>query len=272
MYPDIVVRNGLLNDRHLVVRLWRILNKVIYQRAAFISTLAPQMANLVRQYVCKTSEKKVVVIPTWVDTKRIKPIPKAKNPFAVQHGQEAKLTILYSGNLGITHDLNTLIEVARSLTNHPKLHFIIIGGGVGWELIKEKTAGLSNVTVLPYQPRDILPYSLATGDVSVVTLGKDYNGVSMPSKTYFAMAAGSALLGLSQKGSDIEYVIKKYKCGINVQPDDEKGIRDALLKFASSSEYLLFCKRNARAAAENEFSSEVNIRKVMDLLESMVIS
>ena len=69
----------------------------------------------------------IVVVPTWVDAEQIKPLPKEQNWFAVQHGQMGKLTVLYSGNLGLSHGLDTVVAAARELGSRPDVHFMIIG-------------------------------------------------------------------------------------------------------------------------------------------------
>ena len=85
---------------------------------------------------------------------------------------------------------------------------MVIGTGSRWNDLQQAAQRLSNLTLLPWQPEEMLPYSLSAGDVAVVSLGQGFEGVSMPSKTQYAMAAGSAILGLSHPSSDIKEVIE----------------------------------------------------------------
>lgn len=91
----------------------------------------------------------------------------------------------------------------------------------------------------------------------------------MPSKTYHAMAAGSALLGVSHSPSDLESVIERYRCGINVEPGDVDGFVQAVDKFRET-EYLAKCRKNARHAAETEFSRTVNVQRVFDAINPLL--
>ncbi|KKL81786.1 hypothetical protein LCGC14_1991270, partial [marine sediment metagenome] len=50
---------------------------------------------------------------------------------------------------------------------------------------------LPNVTLLPFQPFDVLPLSLASADCVITCLDEGYEGLSVPSKTYYALAAGA---------------------------------------------------------------------------------
>ncbi len=101
------------------------------------------------------------------------------------------------GNLGMVHDLTVLPAVAAQLQAYPDVHFVVIGEGAGRKALEAQCArlDLSNLTFLPFQPESALPFSLAMADIGLVALAKGAEGVSMPSKTYYMMAAGSALLG-----------------------------------------------------------------------------
>ena len=76
---------------------------------------------------------------------------------------------------------------------------LFIGGAGRAEELKEAAAQNPGVgRYLPFQPAEALPYSMTSGDIAVVTLGKGTEGISMPSKCYYMMAAGCAILGLSE--------------------------------------------------------------------------
>jgi colanic acid biosynthesis glycosyl transferase WcaI len=268
IYPDGLVRYGRLADEHLLTRVWRWLNRIILSRAERVFTLGPCMAQVLGQYVAGGTEQ-ITVIPTWADTESIRPLPKESNPFALQYGQVGKLTVQYSGNLGLTHELDTMIQAAEKLQDYTDIHFMIIGFGPAWEKVVQSASQLRNMTALPLQPVDVLPYSLSTADVSVVTLRKGIEGVSMPSKTYHAMAAGAALLGVSHSPSDLESVIERCRCGINVEPGDVDGFVQAVVKFRET-EYLAECRKNSRHAAETEFSRTVNVQRVLDAISPLL--
>jgi colanic acid biosynthesis glycosyl transferase WcaI len=269
IYPDILVRHGQLPGGHPIIRAWRWLNRLTLNRAERIFTLGPCMAQVLRQYVADPN-RQIAVVPTWVDTEKIQPMPKENNLFALQQGQVGKLTVLYSGNLGLTHDLETMIQAAERLQGSADIHFMIIGSGSGWDDIVRSAGQLRNMTTLSLQPPEAVPYSLATADVAVVALRKGIEGISMPSKTYSAMAAGAALLGISHSPSDLQMVIERHACGINVEPGDVEGFVQAVLRFRTDSQYLAECRRNARHAAQTEFSRSVNVQRVFEAISPLL--
>ena len=268
VYPDVLVRAGRLGEASAVAKAWGWLNKRVYRQASAVFTLGPCMAGLVQRY----ASSPVYVVPHWVDADRFPQVSKADNPFAREHGQVGKLTVLYSGNIGLTHDIETMIQAARRLADRQDIGFMIVGAGPRYEEARRAAHGLVNVTVLPLQPEETLPFSLATGEVAVVSLGKGFEGVSMPSKTYDDMGARSAILGLSHAPSDLQVVIDENDCGVNVEPGDVDGFVEAVLRFRDDAAYLDRCRRNARAAAETRFSRRTNVERVLEIIRPLVPS
>jgi glycosyltransferase involved in cell wall biosynthesis len=274
MYPEALVRFAGVPESSPIVHIWRYLNRQAIRHAACVVTISPHLADTLAQYfpTLTAAVQSIHIVPTWVNTDYIHPIPKEENWFAVQHGQIDKLTIVYAGNLGAVHDLSMLPSLAQRVINIPDVHFIIIGSGAGRAALEAECQALNlkNVTFLPFQLEEVLPYSLSTGDIGIVSLASGAEGISMPSKTYYTMAAGSALLGFSTEHSDLAQVIRTHKCGINVAPGDVETAADAIHLLRSQPALLNTLRRNARQAAENHFSHSVCIPQLVELLESQV--
>jgi glycosyltransferase involved in cell wall biosynthesis len=80
----------------------------------------------------------------------------------------------------------------------------------------------------------------------------------MPSKTYYAMAVGSALIGLSRPPNDLADVIEESGCGINIEPGDLNGLIHAINNFVEDGSYLHQCKLAARKVAVQKYARSVN--------------
>jgi len=274
IYPDVLVCHRRLRANSMIVRIWSAFNRIMLVNADRIFTISECMAETLTQYL-DSKEKQIpplVVVPTWVDSKVLRPIPKEQNWFAMEQGQVDKLTVLYSGNLGLSHDLEVIISAAQVLSNRPEVNFMIIGQGPRWDNLRErvKLLNIHNVLLLPFQSEEVLPYSLAIGDVAVVTLDKGLEGLSMPSKTYYAMAAGSAIAGICTAQSDLERIISKNVSGFSVEPGDIVGFVAGIERFLDDPEYLKKCRRNARLAAEQLYSRQVNVMRVLSAIRPLV--
>ncbi|HLD46379.1 MAG TPA: glycosyltransferase, partial [Desulfobaccales bacterium] len=177
----------------------------------------------------------------------------------------------YSGNMGMGHDIETMLNAARRLRPARDLHFMFIGAGPKWQSVADylRLEAPDNVTLLPWQPEAVVPFSLAAADVALVSLEAGAEGLAFPSKALSAMAAGSALLGLSHTPSDLQALIEQFHCGLNVRPGDVEGLVQAILTFREDASFLSQCRRTARLLAEDTFARSRNVRKVIDTIGIM---
>lgn len=249
LYPDVLVNFGVFKEGSLVIKAWKNLNISSFNRSAHIFTLGRHISESIEKY----GEKKPIIIPNWVDTEFVKPIEKINNPFAIEHGLTDKLVVMYSGNLGITHNIESIVNTAECLSDEKEIQFVIIGDGAkraGIEaLIKEKN--LKNILLLPYQDKSILPYSLSSADIGVVSLGVGAENISVPSKTYYMLAAGSAILALSSEQSELGLLIADYQCGKVFEKPSAQDIAAFIILLSKDVELLKQYKLQSRKAALN---------------------
>jgi len=254
IYPEAVFQMGFLRETHPVVRVWYAMNRIAYRAADVMVSLAPVMCDVLSRQL--PNGKPIDCIPNWVETDELRPLSKSDNPMAAEHGQVGKLTVLYSGNLGLTHDVSGLFGAVDLLRDEPGIDFVFIGGGSRRAELEQFCAGRPNARLLPFQTADRVPFTLAMGDVAVVALGKGSEGISMPSKAYYMMSAGCALLGLSTGRNDVAGLVESFRCGVNVDSGDAAGVCAALRRFRNDRQFLALCRHNARMAAQEVFSKD----------------
>jgi len=165
-----------------------------------------------------------------------------------------------------------LPEIANRLKEYPDIHFLVIGEGAGRRSLESECSRLElcNITFLPLQDEAVLKFSLATGDIGIVALAKGAEGISMPSKTYYMMAAGNALLGFSSHDSDLAAIIRDYQCGINIAPGDVDSAVQAILELRDNPVILRQYREHARQAAERHFSQAVCVPKILELIQALI--
>ncbi|MBW8000404.1 MAG: glycosyltransferase family 4 protein [Planctomycetes bacterium] len=272
IYPDALINFGPLKESGLITKIWRKTNRVAWENADAVFTIGYKMAeNLESMFdSSKTSAGEVIMIPNWANTEWIRPIPKEKNEFAKKHNQVDNLTVMYSGNLGQMHDIETILAAAKELKNNNSIHFMIIGDGIKKKLVEEAKVRdqLDNLTVLPFQPEDILPQSLSTADIAIIALGKGSEGLSVPSKTYYSMASGAAIIALCQGNSEVALTINRHQCGLLVDPGDVHGMVNAIEGLLGDKQRLNLYRRNSRDAAE-KFYSRNNTSQYIDILSTV---
>ena len=256
LYPGMLENLGRLQRAGLVARLWHGMNRLVWGRAACVITIGDEMAANIQPHLIGHKPTPIVVIPNWADSTFVRPIPKSENPFARRTGEVDRLTILYSGNLGHSHDLTPLLDVAREVREEWKdVSFLIIGAGVRYGEVEERirAEGLTNVRLLPLQPEQDLPYTLTTGDVAIVTFEAGSEGYMVPSKSYYYLAAGCALVVIASSDNSISRIVAEHGCGISVPANSPDLLKQAIARFRGDSDFLARCKSRARAVQESSF-------------------
>ncbi|MBN1428926.1 MAG: glycosyltransferase family 4 protein [Anaerolineae bacterium] len=267
IYPDVLVKMAGFSESHLLIRLWRRLNRCAYQNARVVMTLGELMAaNLERQFdATKTCAGKVEIVYPWVDTGKIKPIPKEENWFAQKYDQVGKLTVMYSGNMGLGHDIETMLGAAQHLRDQSNVHFMFIGAGPKWTLVEDtiQRDGLTNVTLLPWQSEDVLPYSLAAADVALISLEPGLEGLAVPSKAIYAMGAGAVLLVLSDGKNDLVNWVETFSCGV-LSRAESHHLAHVISGFTQDR-----AKYDTRAVAGESFSRRANGHRLLTKLSGL---
>ena len=233
-YPD-ALKNVGIGKGNIIYRWWSNKNKKLFPKATKIVTLSEGMADCLANYV---DREKIAVVPNWSSQSTFKPLAKAENPFVKEYGLEDKFTVLYSGNMGFTHNVETVVEVAKRLADDESIHFMLIGDGKKKSELQEMchNYGLKNCTFLDWQPVDRLQYSLASADLGVITLNDETARVSVPSKTYNLLAVGAPLLCIVPEESELASIVDKHDNGACFQPNQIEEIARFIQSLASDKE------------------------------------
>jgi glycosyltransferase involved in cell wall biosynthesis len=250
IYPDILYSTGTVSKRSWIVSLWSKLNKRVYSKADEIYTISEGMKHEVAKY---TDNRKIEVVPIWTNAGFFKPVQKKDNCFLKDLGFQNKFIVQYSGNLGNTHDIDVLVDVAYELRNYEDIQFIIIGDGGKKKLIESKIKdyGVTNCLLLPWQPADMLPYTLTAPDIGVVTLGRESSNMSVPSKTFNLMSAGQPIMAIASEQSELNRLIKYYQAGACFSGENREGIKNFILSLRDNPKKRKEYSENALAASKD---------------------
>ncbi|MBN3884071.1 MAG: glycosyltransferase family 4 protein [Nostoc sp.] len=224
LYPDIAIALGVIPKRNWLVRLWRLINRQVWLKAKAIIVLSPAMKQKVVAH-CPEVADKISVIHSWANPEAIVPIAKQENWFAWKHNLVNKFTVLYSGNMGRCHDIDTMLEAAKQLQDEP-IQFVCIGGGAKRDelIIEVDRLGLKNFTFLPYQDQQVLPYSLTACDLSLVSVDATTEGLVVPSKLYSALASGRPIAVICSETSYLRELMAEANCGGTFDNGDGQGL------------------------------------------------
>jgi glycosyltransferase involved in cell wall biosynthesis len=276
LYPDVIVESGYLNPEKpylaVVYRAWKWIHRYVFHDAARVVALGPVMRNrIAKEADPRFDASKVEIIHNWADGEFIEPVPKQENPFSQEHDLVEPFTLVYSGNIGANHDLETVIRAADRLRDEP-VKFFIIGEGDNKSNITDLAASLDldsdTVEFLPYQDLDVLPYSLTAGDASIVTVSEGMKGLCVSSKLYTSLATDQPALVISEPNDDEARIVESHNAGEHVTQGNVDRLVAVVRKWKSSPETVERQGHNAREAFEASFTKEHCIDEYYRLLSA----
>lgn len=257
IWPDVLVNQKVLNEKHWFVRAWKWANRKTFGKAKYVFTIGKGMKECLCQY---TNENKIQVVPLWADQAGIHRVEKKNNQFLKKYNLEGKFVVLYSGNMGNTHRVDSLVDVAQTV-NDDEIVFVLIGHGEKKAQIERRVSEekCKNVLVLPYQPYSFLSHSLSAADIAVVTLDTTASQMSVPSKTFNLMALGIPLLCIASPESELGKIVHDYEVGEIFLPEDVEGMKNYILKMKETNSLLDRYASNSYAASKHFTSKNAEL-------------
>lgn len=271
LYPDVAVELKVVSPKHYLVQFWSWINIQVWKHSHSIIVLSSTMKDRV-QAKCPEISDKISVIHNWANPDRIVPIAKQNNWFAHKYDLVKTFTVLYSGNMGRCHDLDTILEAARQLQNEP-IQFVFIGEGAKRQSCVEQVRKLDlhNCRFLPYQEKQDLPYSLTACDLSLVSVSPGMEGLVAPSKLYGILAAGRPVAVVCEPHSYLRALVAEAKCGAAFKNGDGIGLAKFIHRLATNTALAQRMGIAGRLYLQCNFTPEIIAQQYFKLLYRAVI-
>ncbi len=265
VYPDLPIKFGMLKEGSVPARALRSMQRATYRHATLNVALSDGMAEHLLLYGATAAT--IRVIRNWSDGKALAPIPREANTFRRAHGLEDRFVAMYSGNLGVGHDVATFVDAARRLARtKPEVVFLFIGDGVRRREAEDAARGLPNVRFLPYQPEATVNESLAAADVHLISLREDLEGLLVPSKLYAAMAVGRPIMFVGPATCEVARVVQEHGLGWSGRPGDGAALAAAISAAADDRQACRKWGECARRVFEERFDRPLATRAWHDAL------
>ena len=246
--PEQVLAVGYSNNK-LITNAMMWFDKFSCRQSNLIITVGRDLVKTIENRFNGKKVPKTVMINNWTDEKEIYPLPESHPKvveFKKKYGLDGKFVIMYSGNIGLYYDLEKLIKVMKQFRKGytfkgiyekgPKTKdgrevvFAFVGAGSVLDklILYSKKHQFENIVFIPYQDKTDLVYSLNAGDVHWCVNAKGIKGVSCPSKAYGIMAAGKAIIGVLESGTEVRGLIEESNCGKCCEPGDYAEVADII--------------------------------------------
>ncbi len=259
VYPDVAVDLGYIRTGSLLEKI--VGNLADWSRRHADGLIALGECMRTRLIARGIHGSKIAVVHNWADSTEIHVRPRATSSAALQ--------IVYSGNLGLAHDVDTIVQAMRQLENDHRFHFIFAGGGARRPEIAELAGagGTGSVEMRASVPRSALGDLLALGDIGLVTQREDCSGSVVPSKVYGLLAAGRPVLFIGPAEATPARIVRDHACGWQVACGDSTSLVALLQRLAAHPSEVFTAGQNARKALEQYFDRPLGTQRIICLLE-----
>lgn len=270
IFPDSLVGTGLTHEGSLIWKIGRMVEKITYRYADKIIVISEDFKkNIMAKGV---PEDKIVVIYNWVDQNKVVDVPREENKLFDVYGLDrSKFYITYNGNIGLTQNMDMLLDVAKELQEeYEDIHFVLVGNGAYLDEVKRKVADqqLENVHLLPFQPYEDISHVFSLGDASLVISKPGVGANSVPSKTWSIMSASRPVLANFDE-NELKTIIENNHCGIFTKAGDKDAFKESILTLYNHRELCKEYGHNGRKFVLDNLTREVGTQKYVDVIKEV---
>lgn len=272
LYPDVLVATGVFKTDVFFVKLAHLLNHFLYQNADRIITLGRDMSQRIYSYLQEGNKNKIKMIPHWSELELISPQSKFENVLLKELNLIDKFIILYSGNMGRTHNLEMIIDAAKQLKVNPIYHFIIAGMGYKKQWVSQEINyhNLTNITLLDPVSRKDLNTLLNACDVGIIALISGMIGVSVPSRTYNHLASGKPIIIIAESESEVAQLITENQVGWVIQPNNTRKLLKIIELAHQQPDLCASMGKNGANLAKNAYSFSQILEAYQSLFNEII--
>lgn len=254
IYPEVMLAHGMLREDAPATRLLQRVFGWAYRRAHTVISLGPVMTE--RLLTKGVSQERIVEICNWA-TGEETAVRGEENRLRIKWGLDDCFVLLYSGNLGIAHDVETPIRAMQVLRSRvPNLRLVFVGKGSRLEQARSLAAELGldeEVQFRDFVGLELLPHSLGLAKAALVTLLPGFEGLVVPSKLlgYMARAIPTLYVG---PDSDVARFVARSGGGACVPPGDVAAFVRTVEEWLTHPERL----QSAGAAAAAHYQARLS--------------
>lgn len=260
VWPDNAVQTGLIRDKSLIYYFFDSCQRYIYGKADRIICISDDMKEFLQSK--KIPAEKIEVIYNWGYSDDIVDIPWDANPFVKKYHLSDKLFYaVYAGNIGRMQNVEVIIRAADRLKECAGIHFLIVGDGAKREEIEKLAAGMSNVTMLPFQPSEMATSIYSMAGVNIIPLVPGGLKTALPSKIGVCLSCGNPMIACVDKKSKLEEMFTKYNCGVIVEPNNDVDLAEQILKISHNKKQKLY------SCFENKFIRSNNVSRYASVIK-----
>ena len=267
LYPDVAIEFGAMRRGSLVARLFERIGVRMTRKCDRSVVLGRCMRDRI---VAKgVPAERIDLVNVWSDDEELAPIARESNGYRREWSVGDRFLVMYSGNFGIGHDVETFLAAAEVLRDDDRIRFAFVGSGKRKAEVEAfvRERGLANCIIAPVQPRERLGELLSAADAHLVTLREASLGLMVPSKFYGIMGAARPTIYVGPPASEVGRTIDETRCGTTVAIGDVDGLVERIRGYASHRDSAIADGERGRGALRERFNRTMSCERWRAILE-----
>ncbi len=210
------------------------------------------------------AKSKLNIIENWAPLDELQPVAN-DNDWAAANMPHGKVKIVYSGTLGLKHNPDVLIELARQVED---AYVYVFSEGKAAEYLKTqaKALNIENLSVRPWVPFQDLVKMLSGADLFVAMIEEEAGIFCVPSKVLTYFSVGRPILAAIPQGNLARRLIEREQAGLVANPDSIEDMVTKARELLHDSELRRKMGQNGRHYAQNTF----DIQAITDKFQTVM--
>lgn len=270
IFPDSLVGTGLAKKDGLLWKIGRVIENFTYRNADKIIVISQDFK---RNIMAKgVPEDKIEVIYNWVDEQAVVHVPRNENKLFEKYNLDPnKFYITYCGNIGLTQNMDLLLDVAKELSSEENIHFVLVGEGADKSRVvgRVENENIKNISFLPFQPYEDISHVFSLGNAGLIISKPGVGENSVPSKTWSIMSAECPVIANFDE-NEIKSILNDNNCGIFTKAGDKEAFKNAILEFYHNQEKAVQLGKNGRQFIMENLTREIGTSKYVKVVKEVI--
>jgi len=223
-------------------RLLKGLERWAFRSCSTLTTISGEM--LKKLVSIAGSDRRTLLIPNWIHGSLAKSI-ETRRALA---GPRKQNFLFYSGNVGRKQGLPDFLSMFDGNLSGWRIR--INGGGAEFEQLKDACAGRTDAYLHGLEDEGTYIESLLSCSACLVTQKPGVGANFLPSKILPALASGTPILAVCEKGSPLGREVIEAECGVVITTGDSEALQAVLQSWNDHPEQLSRYSANALQRAK----------------------
>ncbi len=247
IWPASITAVGAM-ETNRVIRILEKIEMFLYRRADRIVSVTNSFKDeLIERGI---DGSKIDVVVNGVDLSIYTPASIKDEKLAAEYQLVGKFVVGYIGTHGMAHALDKVLDAAEMLKDDDNIRILFAGGGAERTNLEQsvKQRGLTNVVMMPRQPKAMMPAVWSLCDTSLISLRNALLFTKViPSKIFESMGMGLPMI-ISCPEGECTGIIRDTQSGVVVQPEDPELLAACIRQLNENPERL---QKLARASGDS---------------------